>query len=74
MGFMIVVAPFWSAFTEAWAKQDVAWIESIMKKLMKLWLVIVAGGYYYAFVFPVSFLKFGSGITLLCPYQFPSFH
>lgn len=44
MGFMIVVAPFWSAFTEAWAKQDVAWIESIMKKLMKLWLVIVAGG------------------------------
>jgi O-antigen/teichoic acid export membrane protein len=44
MGFMIIVAPFWSAFTEAWAKQDVDWIAGIMKKLMKLWLVIVAGG------------------------------
>ncbi len=44
MGFMIIVAPFWSAFTEAWTKQDVAWIESIMKKLMKLWLVIFFGG------------------------------
>lgn len=44
MGFMIIVAPFWSAITEAWAKQDIAWIESIMKKLMKFWLVIVTVG------------------------------
>ena len=44
MGFMIIVSPFWSAITEAWAKQDIAWINSIMNKLMKLWLVIVASG------------------------------
>ncbi len=44
MGFMIIVSPFWSAFTEAWAKQDIAWIKSIMQKLIKLWFVVVACG------------------------------
>lgn len=44
MGFMIIVGPFWSAFTEAWTKKDVAWITVIMKKLIIIWLVLVAGG------------------------------
>lgn len=44
MGFMIIVSPFWSAFTEAWTKKDVTWITGIMKKLMIIWLVLVAGG------------------------------
>jgi len=44
MGFMIIVSPFWSAFTEAWTKQEVSWIRSIIKKLVKLWFVVVAGG------------------------------
>jgi O-antigen/teichoic acid export membrane protein len=44
MGFMIIVGPFWSAITEAWTKQDVTWITNIVKKLMKLWLVLVTGG------------------------------
>jgi O-antigen/teichoic acid export membrane protein len=44
MGFMIIVGPFWSAFTEAWTKNDITWIISIMKKLMILWIVLVIGG------------------------------
>jgi O-antigen/teichoic acid export membrane protein len=44
MGFMIIVSPFWGAFIEAWTKQDIAWIQNIIKRLMKLWLVIVAIG------------------------------
>jgi O-antigen/teichoic acid export membrane protein len=44
MGFMIIVGPFWSAFTEAWAKHDIIWISSIMKKLIKLWFLLAACG------------------------------
>jgi O-antigen/teichoic acid export membrane protein len=44
IGFMIIVSPFWSAFTEAWEKQDIAWIAGIMKKLRKIWFLIVVCG------------------------------
>lgn len=37
MGFTIIMAPLWSAFTEAWAKKEIAWIKNIMQKLIALW-------------------------------------
>jgi len=40
MGFMIVIGPFWSAFTEAWTKQDLEWIKRIMNKLMTGWVLL----------------------------------
>ncbi|MBS1734913.1 MAG: oligosaccharide flippase family protein [Bacteroidetes bacterium] len=33
----IIMTPFWSAFTEAWVKQDFGWIKSTMRKLQMLW-------------------------------------
>lgn len=33
----IIMTPFWSAFTEAWVKQDFAWIKNTMRKLQILW-------------------------------------
>jgi O-antigen/teichoic acid export membrane protein len=45
MGFSIVTLPFWSAFTDAWAKQEIVWIENIVRKLVLLWYLLpVAGG------------------------------
>jgi len=44
MGFMIIIGPFWSAFTEAWTNLDVAWVRSIIKKLLRIWLLLVLGG------------------------------
>jgi O-antigen/teichoic acid export membrane protein len=44
MGFTIVVSPFWSAFTEAWAKQEIQWIKNIMHKLIMLWVGLFATG------------------------------
>jgi len=29
MGFAIIMTPFWSAFTDAYAKQDFEWIKSV---------------------------------------------
>ena len=31
MGFTIIVTPFWSAFTDAYAKNDFAWIRKSVK-------------------------------------------
>ena len=44
MGFMIVMSPFWSAFTEAWAKQEIQWIKNIMRRLKIMWVGLFAAG------------------------------
>ena len=43
MGFIIVVAPFWSAFTEAYTKKDFEWIKRSIKKLIGIWGLLVVG-------------------------------
>ena len=40
MGFSIIITPFWSAFTEAWHKSDLTWINGVMQKLYKVFIVI----------------------------------
>jgi O-antigen/teichoic acid export membrane protein len=44
MGFAIVITPFWSAFTEAWAKKEIIWVKNIMNKLFLFWGVLVLLG------------------------------
>ncbi len=44
MGFSVIITPFWSAFTEAWKKNDASWIKKSMRRLVQLWgLMVVAG-------------------------------
>lgn len=43
MIFSIVLTPFWSAFTEAYIKKDIDWINSSIKKLIKIWTVFTIG-------------------------------
>lgn len=40
MVFSIIMMPYWSAFTEAWVKQDLTWIKTTINSLVKLWLGI----------------------------------
>lgn len=49
MGFSIIMMPFWAAHTEAWVKKDIAWINSTVKNLMKIWggVLIVGIGLYF---------------------------
>ena len=44
MGFSIILTPFWSTFTEAWAKKEFNWIRSAMHKLIKIWGLVFIGG------------------------------
>jgi O-antigen/teichoic acid export membrane protein len=39
--FSIFINPFWSAFTDAYAKKDFNWIKQIFNKLQKSWLMLV---------------------------------
>jgi len=43
MALTIVMSPFWSAYTDAWYKNDIPWIKSTLKKLQMIWLVFSIG-------------------------------
>jgi O-antigen/teichoic acid export membrane protein len=36
----IILTPFWSAFTEAWAKKDIPWIKDCIKKMQFVWVLL----------------------------------
>ena len=38
--FNVMLAPFWSAFTEAYVKQEYDWIKNSVKKLMIGWVIL----------------------------------
>ena len=44
MVMMIVIAPFWSAFTDAYTKKDYPWMRSIIHKLELCWLACFGCG------------------------------
>src|SRR5690606_20920945 len=38
--FNVMLAPFWSAFTEAYVKQEYDWIKNSVKKLVIVWALL----------------------------------
>lgn len=43
MGFAIITTPFWTAYTDAYHKQDVKWIRRITGKVASFWIVLALG-------------------------------
>ena len=43
MGFTIITAPYWSAFTDAWHRGDLPWIRKTTKRIVYLSLLALAG-------------------------------
>jgi O-antigen/teichoic acid export membrane protein len=41
MLFTIISTPFWSAYTDAYARNDIAWIRKVIKKMQFFWILIV---------------------------------
>ncbi len=39
--FGLVLSPFWSAFTEAYKKKEMMWIQNVVKKLIVAWLAVL---------------------------------
>jgi O-antigen/teichoic acid export membrane protein len=40
MSFNIIIIPYWTAFTDAYTKNDLGWIKSSISKMRKLWMVL----------------------------------
>lgn len=40
MVFSILVAPYWSSFTEAYVKKDFSWIKTSVNNVLKIWLIV----------------------------------
>jgi O-antigen/teichoic acid export membrane protein len=73
MFFGIVITPFWSAFTDAFHRNDLGWIERIMKQLIRFWiyaaavtiiLVIVSGPLYRLWVGDMVAIPFAVTVTM----------
>jgi O-antigen/teichoic acid export membrane protein len=75
MVFGIILIPFWSAYTEAYVKNDFEWIKSSMKNLKKIWLLFSIGGIvmlifadkvYALWVGPDIKVPFSLSLTIVC--------
>jgi len=44
MVFGIIMVPFWSAYTEAYVKNDFAWIRSSIRNLIRIWVLFAVAG------------------------------
>ncbi|MFW0716675.1 lipopolysaccharide biosynthesis protein [Pedobacter sp. N23S346] len=40
MAFTILMTPYWSAFADAYAKKDLVWMKTNLRKMKRIWLLI----------------------------------
>jgi O-antigen/teichoic acid export membrane protein len=67
MAFSVLTTPFWSAYTEAFTKGDIAWIKNINKKLKLAWLLLVGLSIIMLFISPY-FYDLWIGDKLIIPF------
>ena len=66
MLFTIIIMPYWSAFTDAYATKDLTWIKSNVKKLRIIWLLLAFFGI-LVFIFANFLYKIWIPKTILIP-------
>jgi O-antigen/teichoic acid export membrane protein len=66
MAYSIIVTPYWSSFTDAFARNDILWIKTSVKNIMKIWLVIPII-LILMILFAESFYTFWVGDKILVP-------
>jgi O-antigen/teichoic acid export membrane protein len=67
MGFVIIANTYWSAFTEAYIKDDISWIRKITQTLINIFLVIVAA-LIIMLIFSNDFYKLWVGDKVQVPF------
>ncbi|WP_114751711.1 oligosaccharide flippase family protein [Pleomorphovibrio marinus] len=55
MGFGIVATPLWSAFTDAYVKNEIEWIKGTIKKLKMVWLAFLLASIVLLFLSPILY-------------------
>jgi len=66
MLFVIMLTPYWSAFTDAWAKKDTAWIKHSINKMRMIW-IYTSIGTVLLFVFSKPAYHLWIGDTVIIP-------
>lgn len=72
MVFIIIITPFWSAFTDAYIQKDVAWMKNTLKKLESIWTLLAIGGV-VLLVLSKYFFKLWVGDKVLVPFSVSAF-
>lgn len=67
MGFAIITTPFWTAYTDAYHKGDLAWIRRITRKLSLFWLLLV-GAVILMLIFSKLFYRLWVGSAVQVPF------
>lgn len=67
MGFNIIAAPLWSAFTDAYARKDIDWIKTTIRTLEKLWIGLIGLTLLILIASPFIF-KLWLGDTVIVPF------
>jgi len=68
MIFIIIITPFWSAFTDAYVQNDTIWMASTLRKLKTIWLYIAIGGI-FMLVFSKYFFQIWIGNKVYIPIE-----
>lgn len=63
LGFNIIITPMWSAFTDAYAIDDLDWIKAAMRKMKLVWLAISAGAIVLFFLAPFIYKTLFNGLV-----------
>lgn len=67
MGYMMILTPFLSAFTEAYTKKDFAWIKITIRRINLIWLIASCLTILLTFGYK-TFFKFWVGDQILVPF------
>lgn len=66
MVFMIIINPLWSAITDAYAKQDIKWINSNIMKMIRLWVLSSIFLLFMVIISPIVY-KIWIGSSVIIP-------
>lgn len=66
MIFSIIITPYWSAFTDAFAKKDYDWMKRSIKKMRQLWLLL-SGATLVLFIMSKTIYKLWIGDSVIVP-------
>jgi len=64
---ILIITPFWSAFTDAYVKKDREWMGRTLKTLEKVWMVAVIAGILMLLISPL-FYKIWIGDKVIIPF------
>lgn len=68
MVMIIIITPFWSAFTDAYTKKDFAWMKATVSKMERIWMLAVLAALLMLAISPV-FYKFWIKDSVAIPFS-----